>query len=135
MREIDIQRTIHLAVSLPDTRIFRNNVGNYWQGTVLRDTAEDGVRYVLLRHARRIQAGLAPGSSDLIGLRSIMITPDMVGQRVAVFCGLEVKTRSGRATDEQANFIDMVNDLGGMAGIVRSVDDAKKVLTWRKQCG
>jgi hypothetical protein len=107
-----IQSEIQLAASAGGghARLWRNNVG------ALRDQRGQLVRY-----------GLCPGSSDLIGLRTITITPDMVGQRVAVFCAIEVKDR-GRPTDQQQAFVAMVQQAGGLAGIARSVPDALSVL-------
>ena len=72
--------------------------------------------------------GLARGSADLIGLRTVTITPEMVGQQVAVFTSIEVKTAKGRATAEQQNWLHMVRSLGGIAGIARSVRDAENLL-------
>jgi hypothetical protein len=53
----------------------------------------------------------------------------MVGQQVAVFVALEVKTPKGRATDEQKNFVNVVNAAGGKAAIVRSVSEGIRVLS------
>jgi hypothetical protein len=47
----------------------------------------------------------ARGSADLIGYRSITITPDMVGQQVAVFASIEVKTPTGRIRPEQQQWL------------------------------
>ena len=124
MTETETQRRIQLALSDPDTRLWRNNVGAGWIG---KATVESPGR-VVLHGPRRITFGLAPGSSDLIGLRSVVVTPDMVGERVAIFCAVEVKTERGGATKEQAAFIDTVQSLGGRAGIARSVADAKIVV-------
>lgn len=76
---------------------------------------------------RLVRYGLCPGSSDLIGLRQVTITPDMVGQTIAQFVAIEVKDR-GRVTPEQERFITMVLQAGGLAGIARSVDDARTIL-------
>lgn len=130
MTETEIQRDIQTRLVGPDVRLWRNTVGHGWQGIVSR--LPDGS--VLIRRPRAITFGLAPGSSDLIGLRSVLITPEMVGQRVAVFLAVEVKTERGRATDEQLSFIGMVNALGGRAGLARSLFDAQ-VLTGRQRCG
>ncbi len=113
--ETDLQQRIRLAVGLlPDVRLWRNNSGK------LPDP----------RTGRWVQFGVAsPGGSDLIGYRTITITPDMVGQRVAVFTAIEVKTPTGRATPAQQHFIDHVRRSGGIAGIVRSVVDAQRVLS------
>lgn len=112
--ETTIQQRIRLAVGLlPDVRIFRNQVGS------LPDP----------RTGRLVTFGLAKGSADLIGWRTIEITPDMVGQRVAVFCSLEVKTAAGRLTDQQRNWLEAVRRAGGIAGVVRSVADAQQILS------
>jgi hypothetical protein len=66
--EQQIQQHIRIACSTGATRLFRNNTGT------LRD-----------QHGRPVQFGLCKGSADLIGYRTITITPDMVGQQVAVF--------------------------------------------------
>jgi hypothetical protein len=71
-----------------------------------------------------VQFGLARGSADLIGYRTVTITPDMVGQRVAVFTRLEVKTPTDRIRPEQANWQRAVASAGGIAAVVRSIDDA-----------
>lgn len=123
MSETTIQRRIQIALSDTTTRLWRNNVGAAWQGR-----AEHVGTVVTLYGPRRVEYGLCPGSSDLIGLRSVEITPDMVGQRVAIFCAVEVKSKTGRPTDEQSAFIKTVNYLGGRAGIARSEDDAKIVV-------
>jgi hypothetical protein len=48
----------------------------------------------------------------------------MVGQQVAVFTALEVKTPTGKVSPAQTKFIDMVRKFGGIGAIVRSVDEA-----------
>lgn len=69
-----------------------------------------------------------PGGSDLIGYRRVRVTPEMVGQEIAQFAAVEVKTPRGRVRPEQQQFIDHVLSAGGVAGIARSVDEAKDVL-------
>ena len=123
MSEHAIQTEIRLGISGKAT-MFRNNVAVSWVGDVTE--LKDGS--VLIRNARRLHAGLCEGSSDLIGWRSLIITPEMVGERIAVFAALEVKSKTGRATAGQKNFCERVIEAGGLAGIVKSLDDAKKVL-------
>jgi hypothetical protein len=105
-----IQNQIRLDLGRGPVRLWRNNTG------ALKDAAGRLVRY-----------GLCPGSSDLIGLRQVVVTPDMVGQTLAVFTAIEVKDR-GRATAEQEAFLQAVATLGGMAGVARSVEDARDIL-------
>ena len=63
--------------------------------------------------------GLGKGTSDLIGFTLVN------GQ--AIFTALEVKTAKGTATDSQYNYIDMVNQNGGIAAIVRSWEDVEEM--------
>ena len=81
------------------------------------------------RTGRYVQFGVGnPGGSDLIGYRRVTVTPEMVGQDVAVFAAVEVKTPRGRIKPEQQQFVDHIRGAGGIAGIARSVDEAKNIL-------
>jgi hypothetical protein len=113
MSETDLQQRIRLALGTrPDVRLFRNNTG----------TLPDP------RTGRPVQFGLARGSADLIGYRTVTITPEMVGQQLAVFTSLEVKTPTGRIRPEQTNWLHTIKRAGGIAAIVRSVDDARDAI-------
>lgn len=70
----------------------------------------------------------SPGGSDLLGLKSVLVTPAMVGRRLAQFAAVEVKSGSGRATPQQGHFIETVLAAGGLAGLARSVEDARRIL-------
>jgi hypothetical protein len=111
--ETDLQQRIRLALGTqPHTRIFRNQVGS------LPDP----------RTGRLVTFGLARGSADLIGWRTITVTPDMVGRRIAVFCSLEIKTPTGRLAPAQRNWLHAVEQAGGIAGVARSVGDALRLI-------
>ena len=104
--ETTLQNEIRLAVGkLKDVRLFRNNVGMI-----------NGVQF-----------GLCVGSSDLIGFQSVTVTPEMVGQKIAVFTALEVKTEKGKPTPEQVKFTEMIKRFGGISAIVRGVDEAVEI--------
>lgn len=112
--------------------IFRANVGKAWQSNDVVKVPRQmpvvmGPRDVLLKNARPFETGLPPGFSDLFGLVAVEITPDMVGQKLAVFTALEVKD-GARVSPLQKNFINAVNDNGGRAGVVRSVEDAEHLV-------
>ena len=77
---------------------------------------------------RLLRFGLCPGSSDVIGWKSVKVTKAMVGQRIAQFVALEVKDAKGKVTDAQLEFIHDVIDAGGIGAVVRSVEDALKAL-------
>ncbi len=111
MSEQQVVQQVRATLSNGPVRLFRNNSG------ALQDRNGTWVKY-----------GLAVGSSDLIGLKSVTITPDMVGSTVAVFVALEGKSATGRTTEEQDAFLAMVRKAGGIAGVFRSLDDAKGIL-------
>jgi hypothetical protein len=108
MTEAEILKQI-LTLSRGDTRLFRNNVGF---------DAHNKVRY-----------GLVKGSSDLIGWKTINVTQDMVGKKIAVFTAIEVKKPGGRIRPDQKIFIDKVNTSGGIASICYSLEEAEKLLS------
>ena len=105
--EQTIQQQIRLQCSRGPVRLHRNNTGT------LRD-----------QHGRPVQFGLAKGSADLIGWTTRTITPDMVGQQVAVFTSIEVKSATGRLRPDQRQWLEAVQAAGGIAGVARSVEDA-----------
>ena len=76
-----------------------------------------------------MQFGLCKGSADLIGWKQVTVTPEMVGQQVAVFLSIEVKTPTGRIRPEQQAWLETVQAAGGIAGVARSVEDALRIMT------
>jgi hypothetical protein len=130
MSESDLMRRIQLDLSVHDVRLFRNQVGEAWHGNsqIGRGRPAFGPLTVTLQHARRIRFGLCPGSADLVGWKSVTITPDMVGKRLAVFASVEVKDGSGRTGFHQEQWRSQVTYAGGLAGIARSIDDASDIL-------
>jgi hypothetical protein len=129
MDEGNLMKSIMLAVGRI-SRIFRNNVGTGWQGQAGPvKKYPDGTSYIVLKNPRPLRAGLCVGSSDLIGWTEKEITPEMVGRRVAIFTALEVKTPTGRASKEQINFIRVVREAGGIAGIARDGEEGVRIVT------
>lgn len=82
---------------------------------------------VVLRQARRFDTGVPEGFSDLFGLVSKIITPDMVGQKVAVFFGGEVKDAAKPSVKQKA-FLAAIKRMGGLSGVWRSIQDARRTL-------
>jgi hypothetical protein len=109
--EHEIQQRIRLACGRGAVRLWRNNTG------ALVD-----------QQGRFVRFGLCKGSSDLIGLRSLEITPELVGKRLAQFVALEIKAPQGVASPEQQAFLRLVQELGGVAAVCRSIQQAQAVL-------
>jgi hypothetical protein len=109
--EQQIQQRIRLALSRGPVRLWRNNTG------ALRDQRGQLVRF-----------GLCEGSSDLIGYRTVTITPDMVGRQIAQFVALEIKAPTGRTTAPQRQFLATCQAAGAVAGVARNQADAEALL-------
>jgi hypothetical protein len=111
--EAELQQQIRL-LSTGNVRLFRFQCGHFE-----------------LKDGRRITVGV-PGMSDLQGWKSVVITPDLVGQRVAIYTALEIKAPGNRTEKErlkkQLAFIATVKEHGGIAGMVESVEQAMEVL-------
>lgn len=65
-------------------------------------------------NGRWMAFGLIAGAADLIGL----VKP------WGRFLALEVKSKTGRASKEQTQFLALVNRMGGVGRLVRSVEEA-----------
>ncbi len=109
--ESNISKRIMLKLS-ESCRIFRNNVGLFTTNT-----------------GAKVKTGLCKGSSDLIGWHTVEITPDMIGKKIGIFLAVEVKSSKGRASKDQLNFRDKVNEAGGIAFIARSDSEAQNKLS------
>ena len=111
--ETKLQQEIRLALgTIPSLRLFRNQVGQ------LPDP----------RTGRYVQFGLAKGSSDLVGFKTIKITPEMIGKEIAQFVSIEIKTERGKLTEVQENWLQKVKSSGGIVGVARSIQDALKIV-------
>jgi hypothetical protein len=111
MSEQELQQRIRLELGRGPVRLWRNNVG------ALRD-----------QRGQLLSYGLCRGSSDLIGLRRLTIGPEHLGQSLAVFVAIEVKSERGRLAAEQQQFLEVVRELGGLAGVARSLPEADALL-------
>jgi hypothetical protein len=117
--EVEIMDNAWAAMVRQGAKLWRNNTGQAWQGERSYFGAE-----MILKHARPVRFGLCEGSSDLIGYLPITITPDMVGQRVAVFLAAEAKSLTSRPTPLQSAYIEAVKRDGGIGFIFKSTYEA-----------
>ena len=111
MTQTDRLNKIRLWASERGIVLLRNNNG------MLED--KDG---------RKIRYGLMVGSSDLIGWKSVVVTAGMVGRRIAIFIGVEDKSVGDIPTEQQLRWQSAVNQAGGIAVIVTSVEELEGVL-------
>lgn len=132
--ETNIVHTIMLETSKSGARLFKNVRGHFYTFDSVKillaaiKSANWGKIIEATRNMRQVKAGiLAAGASDLIGFMPTKITPEMIGKTIAIFVACEVKANTG-ATEEQQSFISFVLKNGGLAGIARSPEDARKII-------
>lgn len=99
-------------------RMFRINAGQFWAGKIMPSVRKD---VIVLKNPSRVM-GAPTGFSDCIGGTSVVITEEMVGQRVLIFTAEEFKA-TGNPTKEQKLFGQMVKRLGGIFRVIRSEAD------------
>lgn len=79
-----------------------------------------------------IKFGFGQGSSDLIGIKEVLITPEMVGQKIGQFVALETKKPNHKTDkkrlEQQTNFINMIKSKGGLAGFVEDLSQAERII-------
>lgn len=109
-------------------RLFRMNSGMGWVGQTTVVKADNTIfnlrrGTVVIQNPRPLHAGFT-GCPDYWGFKRVVVTPEMVGQTIAVFAVMETKDTKGRLSSEQKNFLDMVTQAGGIAKVVRKVEDS-----------
>jgi len=122
--ETQLLHDAQVAYSNGSTRLFRNTVGSGWVGPHIN--MGDGT--ILITRPSRVTFGLGEGTSDLVGWHSIVVTPEMVGKRVAVFVGAEGKAGRKMPTPEQRAFLNVLQFAGGLPGVFRNLDELQATL-------
>jgi hypothetical protein len=136
MSETDLVRQTIEALSQYERRLFRNNVGRAIQGKWRKHMGGQVMvpaGSIIVEHPRIIDFGLATGSGDLIGVRSVEITPEMVGTRIGQFVSLEGKLEGRSHSTEQDNWHKQITFMGGLSGTFRTVEEAAQLLGARKK--
>jgi hypothetical protein len=111
-RESEVQEQCREAASNGGWRLWRNNVG------AAETTDGRHIRYGLCNESKKMNRKLK--SSDLIGIRPIHITQEMVGTVIGQFVAVECKKEAWGYTDTprekaQLAFLNLVTRLGGYA--------------------
>jgi len=115
--EDEVQAELRLRIAQEGrTTVFRNNSG------AMKDETGRVVRYGLANDSARINEKIK--SHDLIGWTRVVITPEMVGQTVAVFTSIECKREGWKPnpTDKreqaQRTWAEAVTLAGGIARFI-----------------
>jgi hypothetical protein len=112
MSEAAVQNRVRLEATCKGLRLWRNNVG------ACTDENGNHIRYGLANDSSAINKKVK--SSDLIGIRPVLIGPEHIGQRIGQFVAREVKHGAWVYTGTeheaaQKKFLDIVAAQGGDA--------------------
>lgn len=118
--ESDVQARIRLAASQAGDVLWRNNSG------VLPDARGVPVRFGLCNESAKVNDKCK--SSDLVGIKRVLVTRELVGHTFGIFYAREVKRAGWRYTGTprevaQLRFIEAVVAMGGDAGFATCEGD------------
>jgi len=135
MKESNVLRAAWLALAGVRATVFRVNTGKGWVsgGGEVQRLADGSVR---IPFARPVALGFGDvkgdpivGTSDLIGWTEIVVTPEMVGHKVAIFTAIETKeSGGGRKREGQKTFLARLISAGGIGGFAASADAARMIV-------
>jgi hypothetical protein len=113
--EAAVVNNVTLEASRKGARLFRNNVG------ACKDMRGRLIRYGLCNTSKQMNSVIK--SSDLIGIKPILITPSHVGSIIGQFLARECKegvwSYAGDSHEmAQLTFLDLINSMGGDACFV-----------------
>ena len=116
MKESEIQLMIRDLLRWKTGEFWRINVGAGY----LSHTWDDKPRW--------FSTGVPKGFPDLIGIIPRRITESDVGKTIGQFAFIEVKSKNGRASQDQKKFHELLYSNGAIGGIARDFDDVIKIL-------
>lgn len=116
--EARVQSEIRLEGAQQNIRLMRNNVG------AMYDANGQFIRFGLANESKKMNSVIK--SSDLIGIKPVLITEEMVGHTIGQFVARECKKRAWqyRGTKEEAAqlaFLELIVSLGGDATFANDV--------------
>ena len=115
--EAKVSSRVRLEASKSGARLWRNNVG------ACKDENGNYFRYGLCNDSKKLNDQIK--SSDLVGIRPIVIRPEHVGRTIGQFMCREVKKGGWRYRGDhrelaQLAWINMINAMGGDAQFCNS---------------
>lgn len=115
--EAGVQNIVRLEASKKGIRLWRNNVGAY------QDEYGNFIRYGLANDSQAMNRAIK--SSDLVGIRPVLIEPHMVGYTIGQFVAREIKSGNWRYKgtkheQAQSRFLELVCTMGGDGSFANS---------------
>lgn len=117
MNEEAVKNRVRLEAANIGIRLWRNNVGAMH--------TDDGrfIRFGLANDSKAVNELIKSG--DLIGIKPVMITVEMIGKTIGQFISREVKRSNWRYAgtpreQAQLRWIELINSLGGDACFVNT---------------
>lgn len=115
LSEAAVVNNVTMEASRVGARLWRNNVG------ACKDERGRLIRYGLCNVSKQMNEQIK--SSDLIGIKSVLITPDMVGSVIGQFVARECKSgdwsyKGDKHELAQLRFMELIVGLGGDACFV-----------------
>jgi hypothetical protein len=113
MNEASVQSLVRLEAAKRGWKLFRNNTG------VLLNPKGQPIRFGLCNDSKQVNEKFKSG--DLIGIKQVVITPDMVGRVIGQFVSIECKHEGWKPSLSDAheiaqrNWAQLVRDAGGYA--------------------
>jgi len=104
-QETNIMNKYLLHFSGAGAMVWRNNTGKFRS----------------LTDPQRIVTVGQVGSADIIGVQPVTITPEMVGKVIGQAIAIEVKTPTGKQSQEQKNWQQAFEERGGIYILGRGV--------------
>lgn len=116
--EADVSNAVRIEASCKGAKLWRNNVG------VLMDKNGRPVRYGLANDSKEVNRVIK--SADLIGIKPVLITPQMVGCTIGQFVSREAKTPGWSFTGSeresaQLTWAKIIIAMGGDAAFCNDV--------------
>jgi len=111
-KEAEVQKEVRYRSAQDGILLWRNNVG------AATDQSGNFFRYGLANDTPQMAKNCK--SSDLVGIRPVVITPDMVGQTIGQFVAIECKREGWKYSGSdreraQLTFLRLVQAKGGCA--------------------
>ena len=133
MKEHDVQNNIRMSLEGAGIgKTFRINVGVGWASNNICTNSDGSKTLYNPRPFATLgsvdETKKLKGFTDVIVIMPTIITPEMVGTKVAAIGFIEVKTLTGKVEPEQLYFIQNMQNLGARAGVARSPEEAIQIL-------